>query len=288
MEYIPLKGVVDSGAKIEKTLCTLENALGLAITVHDLHGRLCLPNGDPLLPGRHLHQHQCCIRDRFREANWSSRCGRDCFTQSELIAGKEAKPYLKNCWKGLQELVVPVVHNSLHVLTLYAGVFRSGDDLPPEAPTKKWFRNLYSSLPGPISETKMAALSGVLEMLGYGIIAIGTRTTSYKASSSRVLALTSFIADNAHKRITLADLAKHLCLSPSRTAHLVVELTGSSFQTLLLQERMTRARNLLISTGQKQDEISSKVGFKNCYYFNRAFKKHFGEPPGRYRRCAVS
>lgn len=284
MDFISLKKVDAPGTEIEKTICVLEAAFGIAITVHDVHGRLCIANGDPLLPGRNLHQHPCCIRDRFRESGWSSRCYRDCFSQSELIAGTEVKPYLKNCWKGLQELVVPIVHNSLHVLTLYAGVFRTVNKLPPEAPAQKWFRNLYASLPEAMDEKRMLELSGVLEMLGYGIIAIGMRTVPYKASNSRALALNSFIADNAHRQITLSDLAKHLYLSPSRTAHLAVELTGSSFQTILLQERMARARNLLISTGQKQEEISAAVGFKNCYYFNRAFKKYFGETPGRYRR----
>ncbi|MFA7231322.1 MAG: AraC family transcriptional regulator [Victivallaceae bacterium] len=285
MEFFPLKTGTATGEEIENALCAIENAFSIAITVHDLQGRLHGGNKDPLLPlYRKVHQHPCCLRERYRETGWSARCTSDCFTISEQVADEQAKPYLKTCWKGLQELVVPVMHNSQHLLTLYAGVFRCEARPPEGAPTQKWFRNLYMSLPTALDEKNVQVLSVMLEMLGHGLIAIGLRPSAHKETNPRTAALTGFIADNAHRQITLADMAKHLHLSPSRAAHLAVELTGSSFQALLLQERMARARNLLISTGQKQEEISSAIGFKNCYYFNRTFKKYFGETPGKYRQ----
>jgi AraC-like DNA-binding protein len=240
-------------------------------------------NGDPLLPGRNLHQHPCCIQKRFSESGWKSRCFHDCFSQAEIIAKSQAHPYIKTCWKGLQELVVPIIHNSHHLLTLYAGVYRSKEPSPPGAPTQKWFRKLYSALPLIPDETKLRHLHEMLEILGQGIVTVGISLKPNQEENTRYSSLIRFISDNAHQQITLNDLAKHFHLSPSRTAHMVVELTGSSFQSLLLEERMIRARNLLISTAHTLEEISNAVGFTNCYYFNRVFKKYFGTPPGRYR-----
>jgi AraC-like DNA-binding protein len=283
MKFLSLKFNEDPGEKIETAIRSVENAFNISVTVHDLHGRLRRDNGDPLLPGRNLHQHPCCIQDRFRESGWSSRCIHDCFSQAEIIAKSQAHPYIKICWKGLQELVVPIIHDSHHLLTLYAGVFRSKVSPPPEAPTQKWFRKLYSSLPAMPNKNELEHLQEMLEILGQGIVTVGMSPALNRKGSTRYSSLIKFISDNAHQQITLTDLAKHFHLSPSRTAHMVVELTGSSFQSLLLEERMVRARNLLLSTAQTQEEISNAVGFTNCYYFNRMFKKYFGTPPGRYR-----
>ena len=287
MKVLSLKFNEDPGKKVETAICSVEDAFDISITVHDLHGRLRRDNGDPLLPGRNLHQHPCCIQDRFRESGWKSRCFQDCFSRAEIIAKSQAHPFIKICWKGLQELVVPIIHDSHHLLTLYAGVFRGKESPPPEAPSYKWFRELYSSLPAMPDEKVLEHLQEMLEILGQGIIAVGMSPNLKQKESTRYSTLVRFISDNAHQQITLTDLAKHFHLSPSRTAHLVVELTGSSFQSILLEERMVRARNLLLSTAQTQEEICNAVGFTNCYYFNRVFKKYYGSPPGRYRRKSI-
>jgi AraC-like DNA-binding protein len=83
-------------------------------------------------------------------------------------------------------------------------------------------------------------------------------------------------------------LAAHLHLSPSRTSHAVKEFTGMSFQDLLLKERMARATILLESSGDSLAEIAAKLGFENEFYFNRAFKKACGTPPGSFRRLRLA
>jgi AraC-like DNA-binding protein len=30
-------------------------------------------------------------------------------------------------------------------------------------------------------------------------------------------------------------------------------------------------------------DIAAEVGYTNVYYFNTAFKRYFGEPPGKWR-----
>lgn len=58
---------------------------------------------------------------------------------------------------------------------------------------------------------------------------------------------------------------------------------GCPFQELLLAERMTRARNLLLSTDYPQKEIARCCGFGTVHYFSRMFRRFYGMPPGRCR-----
>ena len=49
-------------------------------------------------------------------------------------------------------------------------------------------------------------------------------------------------------------------------------------------ERMTRARNLLLSTEYPLKTIAQATGFSNEFYFSRCFRDFYGMPPGEYRR----
>ncbi|MEI6424540.1 MAG: AraC family transcriptional regulator, partial [Lentisphaerota bacterium] len=103
------------------------------------------------------------------------------------------------------------------------------------------------------------------------------------APPSRKGIIRKFIDDHSHEPVKIGDLARFLYISPSRTVHLVTELFGMSFQELLLEERMTRARNLLLSTSYPTKEIAVETGYKNVFYFNRVFRNFYGIPPGRFR-----
>ena len=84
--------------------------------------------------------------------------------------------------------------------------------------------------------------------------------------------------------MSLEDLAERMNLSPSRTSHLVRKFFGYSFQELVMIERMTRARNLLLSTEYPLKAIAQATGFSNEFYFSRCFRDFYGMPPGEYRR----
>jgi LacI family transcriptional regulator len=48
--------------------------------------------------------------------------------------------------------------------------------------------------------------------------------------------------------------------------------------------RLSRAKELLQQTDLSVDAIAEKAGFQHAEYMSAAFRKAFGEPPGRYRR----
>ena len=93
-----------------------------------------------------------------------------------------------------------------------------------------------------------------------------------------------FLEDHAHEDIALSDLAAAMHLSTTHCCHVVKYHFGQPFHTLLRQERIRRARNLLYSTEMPLKEIAAAVGFHNEFYFNREFSRVCGIPPGECRK----
>ena len=51
----------------------------------------------------------------------------------------------------------------------------------------------------------------------------------------------------------------------------------------IIDRRMKRAQSMLRSGFFTLADIAAEVGYTNVYYFNTAFKRYFGEPPGKWR-----
>ena len=125
----------------------------------------------------------------------------------------------------------------------------------------------------------------VLAALGQGLLSHIDRAFDLDdAPETRALQIQRFLRYHATTRVRLDDLAAVLHLSPSRTSHLVRQELGMSFQELLKQERIRRARSLLRSTDLPIRQIAQRVGIDNEYYFSRLFKRTTGRTPGGYRR----
>ena len=281
MKFFICKQADQAGIRIEQALRRIEARFGVALTVHDLHGRLGDPHGMPLLPGRHLHPHPCCVEGRQTEPGWNRRCSQECFGSAEQRAGTSPEPFFKECYKGLRELVVPIHYGSSHQMTIFAGVFRG--ELPDDGgKLPEYFLRRYQLLPE-ADEAMLTDLAETLRLFGTGLLKEFDREEPSGTATRRAF-IRRFIRNRAHEDITLETLAAELYLSVSRAGHLVREQTGSTFSQLLEEERMLRARHLLLDTPRKLSDIAAAVGYSNACYFNRLFARRFGVSPGQYRR----
>lgn len=283
MKFFTCKQADSAGIRIERALRRIEAEFGVALTVHDLHGRLGGADGNPLLPGRHLHPHPCCTEGRQTEPGWNRRCSDECFSSTEQRAGTSPKPFFKECYKGLRELVVPIHYENSHQMTLFAGVFRG--ELPDDEKLPDFFLKRCETLPE-ADEAMLTDLAEILRLFGTGLLKEFDREEPSGPATRRAF-IRRFIRNRAHENITLESLAAELFLSVSRAGHLVREQTGSTFARLLEEERMLRARHLLLDTTRKLSDIAAAVGYPNACYFNRLFTRRFGIPPGQYRKQSL-
>lgn len=261
-----------------EAICAAERRFGVTVTVHDHRALLFDREGNALLPGRGSHTHAYCKAGRYENPEWNRSCLAECGFQAESAALCELRPFLHHCWKGVTELVVPIEQNGSPVLIFYAGAFR-GPEAPPPG-----FEAEQRELPEPEAEL-FADLARLLTLTGQGILKTleTARERELRAPPSRKQLIRKFIDEHAHEPVTLADLAAALNVSPSRAGHLVTAAFACPFQELLLAERMTRARNLLLNTDYPQKEIARSCGFGTVYYFSRMFRRFYGTTPGSCR-----
>lgn len=269
---------------LETMIHEIEDLFTIHITVHDHLGLFRYMDGKILLPGRNFHACPYCSAGRFSEPYWRKLCVEDCLIKSDRFAISETVPFIKNCWKGVIELVVPVVRHKKPIATLYVGGFKGAIPIETNLP-KKYFL-MHQQLPEMPSVNELETLKRMIIMLGQGMLGALEYVIEpqFDLDRGRQHKISRFIQEHAHEKIQLDDLAHHLYLSPSRTSHLVRSLFKKSFTELLIQERMLRAKSLLLSELCSIGEISGMVGFKNIHYFSSAFKQFFGIPPGRFRK----
>ena len=95
-----------------------------------------------------------------------------------------------------------------------------------------------------------------------------------------------FMNENIEKRLTLTQIADYIGYSISQFSLIFRNSTGQSplnyFNTLKIQ----RACELLETTDMKINQLCSKVGIDDSYYFSRLFTKIIGVSPKMYRERA--
>ncbi|MBL8300283.1 MAG: helix-turn-helix transcriptional regulator [Rhodanobacteraceae bacterium] len=87
--------------------------------------------------------------------------------------------------------------------------------------------------------------------------------------------------------LDLAALAQVASLSPSHFLRLFHRVFGASPHRYLVQQRMLRARRMVVETSVPIGTIAQRMGFINRCAFARLFKQQFGTPATRLRRMAL-
>ncbi|NLX57867.1 MAG: helix-turn-helix transcriptional regulator [Phycisphaerae bacterium] len=135
-----------------------------------------------------------------------------------------------------------------------------------------------------------AALAGVIDLLGRAVrqddmTLLLTAQVEPPADPTQDLVRRADDYFQAHlaDKITLADVASHLGASSSALSHRYSELTGRSPMAVLAAMRIELSKSLLLR-GLKMEVIAQQTGFFDAFHFSKAFKKHCGTSPSRFRR----
>jgi two-component system, response regulator YesN len=93
-----------------------------------------------------------------------------------------------------------------------------------------------------------------------------------------------YLADNLESNITLNTVAEHLRLNPSYVSRMFKECMGKNFIEHLTEYRIEKSKELLVNSKLKVQDICTKMGYSNSYYFIKVFKQYTGLTPGQYRK----
>ena len=93
----------------------------------------------------------------------------------------------------------------------------------------------------------------------------------------------SFIYQNAHKKITVDDISKHVFLSKIYCENIFKRTTGQTLVTFINNEKVRLAKEYLMTPETPLVKVSEQLGFTDYNYFSRLFKKVVGISPLQFR-----
>lgn len=95
----------------------------------------------------------------------------------------------------------------------------------------------------------------------------------------------AFIQENLNRDIKLKDLAAVVEMSPYHFARMFKQSTGFTPHQYLVQQRLTKAKELLRFTAMAIGDIAYTVGYKNPGHFAKVFRQHTKVSPTAYRHA---
>ena len=105
------------------------------------------------------------------------------------------------------------------------------------------------------------------------------------ADGSSLEPLLRWMEDNAHRGLTLDDIAARATMSTRTLNRRFREQTGTTPLRWLRRSRIRRAQYLLETTGHSVERIAIQVGFGSPTSFRDRFKRLVGTSPHTYRRA---
>ena len=114
-----------------------------------------------------------------------------------------------------------------------------------------------------------------------------TEETEGAGGKSRLLIerANAYIRKNCcRETFSIEELAEHLHISKSYLSKGYKEETGESVWNFVMRVRITKAKELLVSTDATNFAIAKAIGYTSEYHFSRAFSKLVGVSPSVYKK----
>lgn len=102
-----------------------------------------------------------------------------------------------------------------------------------------------------------------------------------------VARMASFVADNAHRPLRVAEVADAVHLHPQYAMTLFKRVLGVSIGDYLTTCRIHEAQRLLLTSDQPIGLIAESVGYSSLSQFYEKFRRVAGTSPALYRRRRV-
>lgn len=101
-----------------------------------------------------------------------------------------------------------------------------------------------------------------------------------------IVDLQTYLRQLCSLSVSLQDVADHFATS-TRTLSRYLQKAGVNFQSLLDQERVRRAKDLLIYTDLSLTEIAHQLSFSDSSHFTKVFKRETNQLPSYFRKQDV-
>ncbi|WP_017526918.1 helix-turn-helix transcriptional regulator [Pseudomonas fluorescens] len=114
------------------------------------------------------------------------------------------------------------------------------------------------------------------------------RSVRYQLAPHQVRTALEFIEENLSSTLSVEQVAQEaLGISSYYFAHAFTEMLGCSPHKYIMDRRLSKAHELILSSVSSLADISYRVGFSSQAHMTSTFSKRFGVTPGQLRQCAI-
>lgn len=99
----------------------------------------------------------------------------------------------------------------------------------------------------------------------------------------KILYAMEYLRANYTQSISVPQLAEKYCLSSKYFGALFKGAAGVSVSEYVLRLRLFAAKEMLLGTDMKIEEIAERTGFQNPFYFSKCFRQQEKLSPSEYR-----
>ena len=108
-------------------------------------------------------------------------------------------------------------------------------------------------------------------------------TPKVETHDDRIRTIISHIRSNLYENQDIDQLAKLACMSKDHFIRIFKKETGDTPNAYITKKKMEAAELLLITSDEPIKNVAIKLGYDDCSYFNKTFKKYSGITPQQYR-----
>jgi YesN/AraC family two-component response regulator len=141
----------------------------------------------------------------------------------------------------------------------------------PQLEDDSLYRNIFSG-------NSMKSLEEYLD----GILALYEKAV-YDSSQSAIQKVCEYVKARMGGKITLAEAAGYVFLSPAYLSRIFKERMGVNFSDYVARVHMEEAMELLKDSRYKVYEVGEKLGYRDIRYFYKVFRQFTGLTPSQYR-----
>lgn len=143
-----------------------------------------------------------------------------------------------------------------------------------------------------LSEQKAGFEQAILIQLQYLLLTINRVAVSPELGNKEESAviplwmktILPYIDNHLHENIHLSSLSKQACVSPAHFSRVFKKWTGMNVTDYIVSKRVARAKEQLITTEEKIEQIAVRCGFESTSYFYKMFKKLTHVTPTTYKK----
>ncbi|MDD5686206.1 MAG: AraC family transcriptional regulator [Elusimicrobia bacterium] len=138
-----------------------------------------------------------------------------------------------------------------------------------------------------INQSKSPYASLLQEQIFEVILTELTDISKSKELHPIVSNIRNFMKDHLKEHLSVEKLASHACMSKYSFFKKYKEFTDRTPMKDLRIIRVETAKDMIFTTDVPLKTISKEVGFVDEYQFSKVFRKHFGAPPGHFRKNTI-